>query len=175
MRLFSTVIILIVGCLCRSVWADDTWKLFKLGKTSEDSVIAVFGTPDVVNIQASYENIKKAKESYGRIEFPSYALFYNRLRGDLNILKGPLGEAASTEVQMEDGVVVGVDWEYSVRYKTAAEATWKKDKSFKTKVEKAVTIGSKKLSDGNILYVTCTTDKNGNCDGPIKVMYSKRY
>ena len=173
MRILSTAIIFLVVSLSRSVWANDAWKFFKLNETKEDSVVAVFGTPDVVNIQSSYENLRKAKESNGRIEFPSYALSYNRFRGDLNILKGPLGEAASTEVQIEAGVVVGVDWEYSVKYKDAAEAKWKKDKGFNTKPGKAITIGSKKLSDENILYVICTTGRNDTCDGPIKIMFSK--
>src|SRR6266496_844071 len=86
---------------CNASAVDDTWRFFKLNETTEDSVIFIFGTPDVVNIQLSYENFKEAKESDGKIDFPEYALSYNRLRGDLNILKGPFGEAASTDVQVE--------------------------------------------------------------------------
>lgn len=158
---------------CNVSAADDTWRFFKLNETTEESVIAVFGAPDIVNIQSSYESLKKARESDGKIGFSAYELSYNRLRGDLNILKGPLGEATSTEVQVEDGKVVAVDWDYAVKYKAAAEKLWKKDKGFDTTVGKAITIGSKKLPGDNVLFVTCTTGRNGNCDGPIKVMYGK--
>jgi hypothetical protein len=123
--------------------SDDTWKFFKLNKTTEESVIVIFGTPDVVKIYSSYENLKKAKESTGKVWFPAYVLHYNRLRGDLNILKGPLGEAASTGVEVEDSKVVSVVWDYEVKYKPAAEVLWKSDKSFTTKVGRAITIGSK--------------------------------
>jgi len=174
MQNILTVILLITILLPGNALAvDDSWKFFKLNETTEESVIAVFGAPDIVNIQSSYENLKKARESDGKIGFPAYELSYNRLRGDLNILKGPLGEAASTEVQVEDGKVVAVDWDYAVKYKAAAEKLWKKDKGFDTPVGKAITIGSKKLPGDNVLFVTCTTDRNGNCDGPIKVMYGK--
>lgn len=152
---------------------DDTWQFFKLYNTTENAVIMVFGTPDAVNIVCGYEDLKKAKESDGKGLFSAYALIYNRLRGDLNILKGPLGEAASTKVHVEDGKVIAVDWDYNVKYKAAAETLWKKDKSFTTKVGKAITIGKKKLPDGDILFVTCTTGLNGKCDGLIEVMLSK--
>lgn len=152
---------------------DDTWKFFKLYKTTEDAVIMVFGAPDAVNIVSGYDDLKKAKESDGKALLSAYALIYNRLRGDLNILKGPLGETGSTKVYVEDGKVIAVEWDYAVKYKAAAEALWKEDKSFTTKVGKAITIGEKKLPDGDILQITCTTDVNGKCDGPIEVMFGK--
>lgn len=153
--------------------AIEHWKFFNPNITIEKSVIAVFGPPDVVSIQYSYENFQRAKGSGDKVEFPAYELSYNRFRGDLSILKGPLGEAASIEVQIENGIVTAVDWNYSAKYKPTAEALWKKDKGFETSAGKAVTIGSKKLPAGNALFVTCTTGANGKCDGPIQVMYSK--
>jgi len=152
---------------------DDTWQFFKLYNTTENAVIMVFGTPDAVNIVCSYEELKKAKEFRKTDLLSAYRLTYTNFRGDLNILKGPLGEAASTKVWVEDGKVIAVDWDYEVKYKAAAETLWKNDKSFTTKVGKAITIGNKNLPAGDILFITCTTGLNGKCDGPIEVMFSK--
>lgn len=153
--------------------ADDKWKFFKLGQTTEQSVILIFGTPDVVNVRCQYEDIKKANLSGGKLDISEYGLEYNRLRGDLNILKGPLGEASSVEVGVVDGKVVEVDWIYSGQYRAAAEELWKKDKTFDTIVGDVgfyTSIGSKKLLDGSRLFVNCFTGNNRNCDGDIKVM-----
>jgi len=151
---------------------DDNWKFFKPNNTTEEDVIAIFGTPDSVAIHSSYENLKKAKEFRRTDMLSAYQLIYTNFRGDLNILKGPLGQSASTKVWVEDGKVVVVDWDYAVKYKAPAEALWKSDKGFETKVAGAITIGRKKLSDGNILYVTCSTGKDFTCDGTIQASLS---
>ena len=176
MSRFMTIIFAITLLFPATVSAvDNTWQFFKPYNTLENDVIMVFGNPDAVNIVCDYNDLKKAKESDGTDVFSIYALLYDRLRGDLNILKGPLGEAASTKVYVAYGEVTSVNWDYNVKYKAAAETLWKKDKSFNTKVGKAITVGQKKLPDGNILLVTCTTGLNGKCDGPIMVMLGKDF
>jgi len=152
---------------------DDTWNIFEPYQTEEETVITIFGTPDSVAIYSSYEDLKKTKESCRTDLFSAYELTYNRFRGDLNILKGPLGEAASTKVLVEDGKVVTVNWNYEVKYKAAAERLWKNDKNITTKVGKAITIGEKILPGNNVLFVTCTTGENGKCDGLIQVTISR--
>ncbi len=149
--------------------ADHTWKFFKPNETTEESVFDMFGIPDGVNIQTSSEDLERAKEPGGRTDISTYVLTYNRSRGGLKVLKGPLGDAASAEVNIVDGIVVSVDWEYSVKYKAAAEELWKDSKSISTRVAGAIAYGSEKLADGNLLFVYCVTGKNGKCDGPIKV------
>jgi hypothetical protein len=171
-RTFSAIFIIAL-LLPGSVSAvDSTWKFFEPEKTTEDSVLRVFGTPDAVNIHLKYEKFRQLKESYGSVPFPPYEFYYNRLRGDLNILKGPLGEAATADVAIEDGRVVVVEWEYAVKYKAPAETFWKRDKSFSTKVVQAITIGKKNLN-GDVLSVICSTGRDGNCDSSIEVTLSK--
>jgi hypothetical protein len=153
--------------------ADDTWRFFRPYETTEGSVFLLFGTPDILRIEVRYEDIKRTPDPGVSVRFTYYGLEYSRFRGDLRILKGPLGEASSILVQIQDGKVVEVDWDYAVKYKPGAEALWKSDKSLGTRVGEYLTLGSKKLSDGNILYVTCTTGRDGSCDGPIKAMLFK--
>jgi len=154
---------------------DDAWTFFKPYSTTEESVISIFGAPDAVKILTSYENFTKAQGFNGKQIIPAYSLMYTRHRGDLNVLKGPLGEATTAEVAIENGKIVAVNWEYAAKYKDSAEALWKRDKGFNTAVAQAITIGSKKLPKGNVLFVTCTTGANGKCDGPINVTFSKDF
>jgi hypothetical protein len=153
--------------------ADDTWKFFKPYSTTEESVISIFGAPDAVKILTSYENFTKTQGFNGKQIIPAYSLMYTRHRGDLNVLKGPLGEAATAEVAIENGKVVAVNWEYAAKYKDSAEALWKRDKSFNTAAAGWVTIGEKKLPSNDVLFVTCTTGVNKKCDGNIQVTFSK--
>ena len=148
---------------------DAQWKFFKLAKTTEKSVVSVYGAPDYIEVQSNYETLRAAKEGRKTDLLSSYELIYSRMRGDLNILKGPLGEATATNVLINAGKVKAVHWEYSVKYKVQAETLWRNDKSIKTKVVGAIIVGSKTLADKSILIVTCSTGKNFVCDGAIQV------
>jgi hypothetical protein len=149
------------------------WKYFKPDKTTEDSILTLFGPPDLVKLHYSYEDFKKTKESGAKILFPYYVLNYSRFRGDLNILKGPLGEAAAVDVEIEDGVVIAVTWKYEVKYKTPAESIWQSSKNISTVRGPYITIGSNKIPENGILYITCTTGSNSMCDGLIDVLLVK--
>lgn len=169
-----TIILLAVLPSAGNVYrGDDTWKFFKPSQTTEQSVIQLFGTPDVVEIRCQYDDIKRANISDRKVAIQEYGLEYNRLRGDLNILKGPLGEASSVEVKIADGTAWEVDWIYSGRYRPSAEQLWRNDKTFHTTVGQAggyTSIGMKTLPDSCKLFINCFTGAGGKCDGDITVM-----
>jgi len=148
---------------------DAQWTFFKLAKTTEKSVVSVYGAPDYVEVQSRYETLRAAKEGRKTDLLSSYTLVYTRFRGDLNILKGPLGEAASINVQINAGKVEEVNWEYSAKYKAPAESLWRNDKNFRTRVEGAIIFGSKLIADKSTLTVMCSTGKDIMCDGAIQV------
>ena len=155
---------------------DPTWNYFKPEQTSEFSVVSAFGAPDIVKIESNYEGVKNATQADGKLQLTGYTLHYDRKRGDLNILKGPLGESSSIDVVIENNKVIEVDWVYDMKFKPIAEEAWKNDKSFVTyvgKVGETLTIASKKISDGRTLFVDCLTGKNNSCDGAIRVRLLK--
>ena len=155
---------------------DPTWNVFEPQQTSELSVVFTFGAPDVVKIESNYDDVKKAMQTGGNIQLSSYALHYDRKRGDLNILKGPLGEASSIDVMIENYKVVEVDWIYDMKYSATAEYNWKSDTAFVTypgKVRQTLTLATKKISYGRTLFLDCPTGSNNNCDGAIRVRMLK--
>ena len=173
LKLLALIFIAVLLLRYPAFAVDETWKFFIPDETPEAKVISVFGIPDAVNIQYKYEDIQKAKENGGLIPLYIYRLSYNRFRGGLNILKGPLGDASSVDVYVENGKVFEVNWEYSVMYKAAAEALWNSDETIYTNIDKALKMGSKKYPNGNIMLFTCGCVKDDNCDGPITVMLAK--
>jgi hypothetical protein len=152
----------------------DEWRYFKLNYTTEKDILTIFGPPDAVKIEGSYDEIKRVRDNGGMLNLYECTLRYeyNRLRGDLNILKGPLGEASSVEVWIENGKVAEVDWEYEGLYRDPAEAVWRKDKSIETYPGipgKSITMGMKDLKAHMRLYVHCFTGPDGKRIGAIAV------
>lgn len=149
------------------------WQLIKLYETTQEMLIMFFGTPDVVTMQYSYEELVKANYSKTGLDISRYIFEYGGTRGDLHILKGPLGNARSAKVWIENSKVVEVDWEYGGPYRDAAEGFWKSDPSIETagrKVGQSQTIiGVKKLSNGSILFIDCFSNKKGDCGDAIEV------
>ncbi len=151
---------------------EASWKFFHFNETTEESVLLVFGHPDNVELQYSYDDFRRFRDSNQGLPSSEFLFSYTRLHGDLNILKGPLGEASSVRVSFDHGKVVLVEWEYAVKYKTQAEGRWLNDATFNTVSTGWLRIGSKKLPGGTILYVTCSCPSAISCDGPIQVTFS---
>ena len=153
------------------------WQLIRLHETTEGMLIMLFGTPDIVTIHYSYEELVKANYSSTGLDISSYIYEYSGTRGDLHILHGPLGIARSAKVWIVNRIAVEVDWEYGGPYRDAAEAVWKTDTSIETSGRKPgqsqTIMGVKKLSNGSTLYINCFTDNKGNCGDAIEVQLMK--
>lgn len=151
---------------------DRYWKFFQPEKTTEQDVILIFGTPDIVDVQFTYDDLKKAKQSNNKIDIEGYELQYTGSRGELNILKGPLGEASLVKVTVENGKVYFVEWEYDGRNKAPADEAWANDKSFgrrKSGPGITGTLGTKTLPNGIVLLISCDSGPSNSCNGTITV------
>ncbi|MDG7001174.1 MAG: hypothetical protein JRN15_18925 [Nitrososphaerota archaeon] len=149
---------------------DNSWKVFKLNETTESDVIFLFGTPDNVDMECTYDEIEAAMQSDGKITVGAYELHYTRLHGDLNILKGPLGEAISADVVIENGKVVEVKWEYDGPYRANALRLWESDETLQAGgARPGLKIAKKNIGDGMSMLVTCYQDDKGRCLNAIRV------
>lgn len=169
-NVLSALIVLLLF-VCHSAWAgDDSWKVFKLNKTTESDVILLFGDPDNVDVECTYDEIKAAIQSDRRIPLGAYELHYTRLHGDLNILKGPLGEAISADVVIDNGKVTEVRWEYDGPYRANALRLWDADNTLQIRGRRpGLRISMKNIGDGMSLSVTCYQDEKGRCLNAITV------
>jgi hypothetical protein len=149
------------------------WQLIKLYETTEDALIMSFGTPDLVTMHYTYEELVKANSSKTGLDISGYIFEYGGTRGNLHILKGPLGEARSAKVWIVNSKVVEVDWEYAGPYRDGAEASWNNDASIETlgrKLgERQTILGVKKLLNGSVLYIDCFADNKADCSDAIEV------
>ena len=157
---------------------DDTyWKIFDFDKTSADSVEMIFGAPDTIKTDEKYIDFKKHQEA-GCGQINIYAFHYSSERGDLNVLKGPLGKASEAYIFIEKNKVYAIEWKYKNLFKDSAYNEWMKSSRFsKLKGKDAVIIlGVWKPNDNGVMFVECFTGKVSNkCDGEITVGYSRDY
>ena len=174
--IFTVVIGLLISTTSFAV--DDTyWKIFDFDKTSADSVEMIFGAPDTIKIEEKYINFKKYQEvGCGQINI--YAFHYSSERGDLNVLKGPLGKASEAYIFIEKNKVYAIEWKYKNLFKDSAYSEWIKSSRFsKRKGKDAVIIlGVWKPNENGVMFVECFTGNISNkCDGEITVGYSRDY
>ncbi|MEK6376137.1 MAG: hypothetical protein AABO58_25975 [Acidobacteriota bacterium] len=164
---------ILVACaaLAQDVPAQPAWDSLKIGQTSAERAVYLFGVPDYVRIDLDWRQFTARQQKPRRYE--QYSFMYFPIRGELAIFRGPLGYASSAELGFENDKLFSSQWTYRGPRLQSAYNAWIADKSQELGVAGKLLISSKRVL-GSLMFVSCPLgDKPLQCLDEITVMISQ--
>lgn len=157
--------------LAQDTPAQPAWNSLKIGDTSAERAVYLFGVPDYVRIDLKWREFTGHQQKPRRHN--QYSFMYFPIRGELAIFRGPLGYASSAELGFEDDKLFLSQWTYSGTRLQPAYNTWIADESQELVVSGKLLISSKRVLD-SFTFVSCPLgEKPLQCLDEITVMISQ--